>query len=100
MLKANRKFLNKKIEWPKIKDTILCHYINPYFSKILDSSIELFHVDCFTEKGNYGDNAKKILLPMSSAVDIASVPSDLFAKYQISFYNDSQDVAIKTLGIE
>lgn len=44
--------------------------------------------------------AKKVLLPMSSAQDIASVPSDLFAKFQISFYNDPQDAVIKALGIE
>lgn len=44
--------------------------------------------------------AKKILLPMSSAVDIASVPSDLFAKFQISFYSSPEDAVIKALGIE
>ena len=44
--------------------------------------------------------AKKVMLPMSSAADIASVPSDLFAKFQISFYNDPQDAVIKALGIE
>lgn len=35
----------------------------------------------------FDSGAKKILLPMSSAVDISSVPSDLFAKFNISFYN-------------
>lgn len=29
--------------------------------------------------------AKRILIPMSSAVDIASVPPELFAKFQVSF---------------
>lgn len=44
--------------------------------------------------------AKKILIPMSSAVDIATVPSDLFAKFQISFYSSAEDAVIKALGIE
>jgi len=44
--------------------------------------------------------AKKILLPMSSAVDIASVPADLFSKFQTSFYTSPDDAVIKALGIE
>lgn len=44
--------------------------------------------------------ARKILIPMSSAVDIATVPSDLFAKFQISFYSSPEDAVIKALGIE
>lgn len=43
---------------------------------------------------------KKILLPMSSASDISSVPSDLFSKFNISFYNDPEDAVFKALGIE
>ncbi|MCL2053373.1 MAG: protease Lon-related BREX system protein BrxL [Oscillospiraceae bacterium] len=44
--------------------------------------------------------AKKILLPMSSAVDIASVPADLFAKFQTSFYTSPEDAVFKALGLE
>lgn len=44
--------------------------------------------------------AKKILLPMSSAADIATVPSDLFAKFQTSFYTSPEDAVFKALGIE
>lgn len=44
--------------------------------------------------------AKKILLPMSSAVDIGTVPSDLFAKFQTSFYTSPEDAVFKALGIE
>ena len=44
--------------------------------------------------------AKKILLPMSSASDISSVPSDLFSKFNISFYNDPEDAVFKALGVE
>ena len=44
--------------------------------------------------------AKKILLPMSSAVDIGTVPADLFAKFQTSFYTSPEDAAFKALGVE
>ena len=44
--------------------------------------------------------AKRVLIPMSSAVDIATVPADLFAKFQISFYSSPEDAVIKALGIE
>lgn len=44
--------------------------------------------------------AKKILLPMSNAIDIATVPAELFAKFQTSFYTSPEDAVIKALGIE
>ena len=44
--------------------------------------------------------AKKVLMPMSSAADISTVPADLFSKFQISFYNSPEDAVIKALGIE
>lgn len=44
--------------------------------------------------------AKKILLPMSSAADIATVPAELFAKFQTSFYTSPEDAVYKALGIE
>ena len=44
--------------------------------------------------------AKRILIPMSSAADIATVPADLFAKFQISFYSSPEDAVVKALGIE
>lgn len=44
--------------------------------------------------------ARKILIPMSSAADIATVLSNLFAKFQLSFYSSPEDAVIKSLGIE
>ena len=44
--------------------------------------------------------AKKLLLPMSSAVDIATVPPELFAKFQVSFYQSIEDAVFKALGVE
>ncbi len=44
--------------------------------------------------------AKRVLIPMSSAGDIATVPTDLFAKFQISFYSSPEDAVVKALGIE
>lgn len=44
--------------------------------------------------------AKRVLLPMSSAVDISTVPAELFAKFQISFYSDPVDAAFKAIGVD
>lgn len=44
--------------------------------------------------------AKKILLPMSAAADIPTVPAELFAKFQTSFYTSPEDAVYKALGIE
>jgi ATP-dependent Lon protease len=44
--------------------------------------------------------AKRILLPMSSVTDIPSVPGELFAKFQTSFYSDPVDAVFKALGVE
>ena len=44
--------------------------------------------------------AKRILLPMSSVTEIATVPGELFAKFQTSFYSDPVDAVFKALGVE
>lgn len=43
--------------------------------------------------------AKKILLPMSSAVDLPTVPPELFAKFQTAFYTSAEDAVFKALGV-
>lgn len=44
--------------------------------------------------------AKRVLLPMASAADIGTVPPELFAKFQISFYQNPEDAVFKALGVE
>jgi len=44
--------------------------------------------------------AKRILLPMASVSDIPSIPGELFAKFQTSFYADPKDAVFKALGVE
>ena len=44
--------------------------------------------------------AKRILLPMSSVGDIPTVPGELFAKFQTSFYSDPVDAVFKAVGVE
>lgn len=44
--------------------------------------------------------AKRVLLPMVNAKDIPTVPSELFTKYQVSFYADPVDAAFKAMGVE
>jgi ATP-dependent Lon protease len=46
----------------------------------------------------FDSGAKKVLLPMASAVDIGTVPPELFAKFQISFYQSPEDAVFKALG--
>ena len=43
--------------------------------------------------------AKRILLPMASVADIATIPGELFAKFQTSFYADASDAVFKALGV-
>lgn len=44
--------------------------------------------------------AKKVSLPMSSAVDIPTIPPELFTKFQVSFYADPVDAVFKALGVD
>lgn len=48
----------------------------------------------------FDSGAKRILLPMSSVKDIQSIPGELFAKFQTSFYSDPIDAVFKGLGVE
>jgi ATP-dependent Lon protease len=48
----------------------------------------------------FDSGAKRILLPLSSAPDIGTVPPELFAKFQISFYQSPEDAVFKALGVE
>lgn len=43
--------------------------------------------------------AKKILLPITSAGDLWTVPPELIAKFQIIFYKDPQDAVFQALGV-
>ena len=44
--------------------------------------------------------AKKILLPITSAADLGTVPPELMGSFQIIFYNSAEDVVFKALGVE
>lgn len=44
--------------------------------------------------------AKRILIPMSSVTDIPTIPGELFAKFQTSFYADPVDAVFKALGVD
>lgn len=47
----------------------------------------------------FDSGAKRILLPMASAMDIPTVPAELFTKFQVSFYSDPVDAVYKALGV-
>ncbi|MBP8198061.1 MAG: protease Lon-related BREX system protein BrxL [Chromatiaceae bacterium] len=43
---------------------------------------------------------RRILLPMASVRDIPTIPGELFARFQTSFYADPMDAVFKALGVE
>lgn len=44
--------------------------------------------------------AKKVLLPITSAADLGTVPSELIGSFNIIFYNTPEDAVFKALGVE
>lgn len=44
--------------------------------------------------------AKKVLLPITSAADLGSVPSDLIGCFNLIFYQSAEDAVYKALGVE
>ena len=44
--------------------------------------------------------AKKVLLPMSSAADLSTVPPDLIGAFNLIFYVSAEDAVFKALGVE
>lgn len=42
--------------------------------------------------------ARRVLIPSANAGDIAGVPPDLFARFQINFYNGPEDAVRKAVG--
>lgn len=44
--------------------------------------------------------AKKVLLPITSATDLGTVPAELMGAFSIIFYNTPQEAVFKALGVE
>lgn len=44
--------------------------------------------------------AKRVLLPITSAADLAAVPSELIGCFNIIFYSSAEDAVYKALGVE
>lgn len=44
--------------------------------------------------------AKKVLLPITSAADLGTVPAELMGAFSIIFYNTPQEAVFKALGVE
>lgn len=44
--------------------------------------------------------AKKVLLPITSAVDLGTVPSELIGHFNLVFYSSAEDAVFKALGVE
>ncbi len=44
--------------------------------------------------------ARKVLLPITSAADLGTVPSELIGRFNLVFYNSAEDAVFKALGVE
>ena len=44
--------------------------------------------------------AKKVLLPMTSATELGTVPADLIGSFNLIFYSSAEDAVFKALGVE
>ena len=44
--------------------------------------------------------AKKVLLPITSAGDLGTVPADLVGSFNLIFYSSAEDAVYKALGVE
>jgi ATP-dependent Lon protease len=44
--------------------------------------------------------AKKVLLPITSAADLGTVPAELVGSFNIIFYSSAEDAVFKALGVE
>ena len=44
--------------------------------------------------------AKKVLLPITSAADLGSVPAELIGCFNLIFYSNAEDAVFKALGVE
>lgn len=45
-------------------------------------------------------SAKKVLLPITSAVDLGTVPPELVGCFNLIFFNNAEDAVFKALGVE
>ena len=43
---------------------------------------------------------KKVLLPITSAGDLGTVPADLVGSFNLIFYSSAEDAVYKALGVE
>ena len=46
------------------------------------------------------NGARKVLLPISSAGDLGSVPAELIGSFNLIFYSSAEDAVFKALGVE
>ncbi len=44
--------------------------------------------------------AKKVLLPITSTIDMVTVPPELMGKFNLIFYQSPEDAVFKALGVE
>ena len=45
-------------------------------------------------------DAKRVLLPITSAAELGAVPADLIGCFNLIFYSSDEDAVFKALGVE
>ena len=51
-------------------------------------------------QGCLDSGAKKVLVPITSAADLSTVPADLIGRFNLVFYSNAEDAVFKALGVE
>ena len=51
-------------------------------------------------QGCLDSGAKKVLLPITSAGDLSTVPAELVGCFNLIFYQSAEDAVFKALGVE
>lgn len=68
-------------------------YQNVIFCWVMHEQANVFQV-CLDS------GAKKVLLPIISAADLALVPAELIGRFNLIFYQSAEDAVFKALGVE
>jgi len=93
VFKKYLKFFDNK---ERYKEFASFHMDNPTEEKI---DIAVLSALCKLPVVDFEQVVKKILLPMVSAVEINTVPPELFSKFQISFYQSPRMRCLRRWGL-
>ena len=65
----------------------------------LDIKKDCFFAE-FSKQVCLDSGAKRVLLPITSAAELGTVPADLIGSFNLIFYSSAEDAVFKALGVE